>query len=170
MALPSEKPNWLDALIIIGAGLFIFALFLSAVFEPSIRLLHTLQALIYVAVIILTRRRHAWAFGAGCIIAVFWNYINLFVTTFIKAGIHQASILVQTGQIPRPDLFLAVIAALGHSLLIVACLIGFIRTRPSLKQAGQFFGGGAMAVGYLVLIIITTGPQYIGVLKRTFRL
>jgi hypothetical protein len=31
----------------VGAGFFIFALLLSAVFDPKIRLLHALQALIY---------------------------------------------------------------------------------------------------------------------------
>lgn len=37
----------------------------------------------YIAVIVLTRKNSAWGFGAGCIIAAFWNYINLFVTTFV---------------------------------------------------------------------------------------
>jgi antibiotic biosynthesis monooxygenase (ABM) superfamily enzyme len=56
-------PRWLRVAIVVGAGLFIAALLLSAVFEPRIRLLHLLQALIYVAVIVLTRRGSAWGFG-----------------------------------------------------------------------------------------------------------
>ena len=63
------EPRWIRASILVGSGCFIFALFLSAVFDPKIRLLHTLQALIYFAVIVLTRRNSAWGFGAGCIIA-----------------------------------------------------------------------------------------------------
>jgi hypothetical protein len=167
----SERiPGWVNVSILAGAGFFIFALFLSAVFDPKIRLLHALQALIYVTVIWLTRRNSAWGFGAGCIVAMFWNYINLFVTTFIKAGLQQLSILLRTGQLHRPDLLIAVIAAAGHFLLIIACFAGFLRLRPELKHWGQFVAGGVLAVGYFAFIIITTGPQYIGLLKRAFHM
>jgi hypothetical protein len=126
--------------------------------------------LIYVAVIIMTRRGSSWAFGAGCVIAAFWNYINLFVTTFIRAGLEQLMTLVRTGQLQRPDLLVAVIAAAGHFLMIVACLVGFLRTGPNLRRWGQFLGGGVLAVAYLVAIIFTTGPQYIPLVKRVFGL
>ena len=172
LAMPkSEKSiGWINASILVGAGLFMVALLVSAIFDPSIRALHVLQALIYVAVIVLTRRQSAWGFGAGCVIAAFWNYIGLFVTTFIKAGWTQLSILLQTGQLQRPDLLIALVAAAGHFLLMLGCVAGFLRTRPRLARWTQFAGGGIIAIGYLVLIIITTGPQYIGVLKRAFRL
>jgi hypothetical protein len=123
-----------------------------------------------VAVIIMTRRGSSWAFGAGCVIAAFWNYINLFVTTFIRAGLEQLMTLVRTGQLQRPDLLVAVIAAAGHFLMIVACLVGFLRTGPNLRRWGQFLRGGVLAVAYLVAIIFTTGPQYIPLVKRVFGL
>src|SRR5262245_41994841 len=112
------NPVWVDRSILAGAGFFIFALVVSAIFDPKIRVLHTFQALIYVAVIVLTRRGSAWGFGAGCIIAALWNYTNLFITNFIRAGLQQLSTLLQTGQLHRPDLLIAVIAAGGHFLLI----------------------------------------------------
>lgn len=164
------QPLWISALIIAGAGFFLFALLLSAVFDPSIRLLHALQALIYIAVIVLTRRNNSWGYGAGCIIAGFWNYINLFVTTFIKAGLEQVSVLLQTGHLQRPDLLIAVVAAGGHFLLIIGCIAGFLRMRPTMRQWARFVAGGTLAVVYLVAIIVTTGPQYIGLLKRVFGL
>jgi hypothetical protein len=164
----SSNPAWIDACIMVGAGFFIFALLLSAVFDPKIRLLHTLQALIYFAVILLTRRESAWGFGAGAAIAVFWNYLNLFVTTFIAEGIRQLVILVSTGQVERLDLLVAVVAAAGHVLLIVACLAGFLRIRQNKASWGQFFAGGIIAVGYLVAIIFATGPQYIWIIRRVF--
>jgi hypothetical protein len=46
-------------------------------FDPTVRVLHPFQALIYVAIIYLARRRSAYGFGAGCIMAAFWNYIFL---------------------------------------------------------------------------------------------
>jgi hypothetical protein len=170
MSKADTNPAWINVFVLVGAGFFIFALFLSAVFDPRIRLLHMLQAFIYIAVIVLTRKTSAWGFGAGCIIALFWNYINLFVTTFFKAGLQQLSILLQTGQLHRPDLLIAVIAVAAHFLLITACLAGFLRTRPGARAWGRFMAGGALAIGYFVAIIITTGPQYVGLLKRVFRL
>ena len=162
--------GWIRWFITVGAGLFIVALVVSAIFEPSIRLLHALQTLIYIAVIVLTRRQSAWGFGAGCIIAAFWNYVNLFVTTFIRAGLEQVSILLHTGNLPRPDLLIAVVAAAGHFLLIIGCLAGFLRTSLTLKRLRQFIAGGSLAVGYLTLIIVLAGPQYIGLLRRIFHL
>jgi hypothetical protein len=164
------NPVWVDRSILVGAGFFIFALIVSAIFDPKIRVLHTFQALIYVAVIILTRRGSAWGFGAGCIIAALWNYTNLFITTFIKGGLHELSTLLQTGQLHRPDLLVAVIAAGGHFLLIIGCLAGFLRTRPGVRRWSEFIAGGVLAVAYFAAIIVTTGPQYIDLLKRVFRL
>jgi hypothetical protein len=164
----SANSAWIDPCILVGAGFFIFALFLSAVFDPKIRLLHFLQALIYVAVILLTRRKNDWGFGAGVMIAAFWNYANLFVTTFIRAGIQQLAVLFRTGHLTRPDLLVAVVAAAGHFLLIAACLIGFLRTRPDAGSWGRFLAGGVIAVGYFVAIIFTTGPQYIGLVRHIF--
>jgi hypothetical protein len=166
----STNPAWIDAGILVGAGFFIFALFLSSVFDPKIRLLHFLQSLIYVAVIFLSRHKSAWGFGAGVMIGAFWNYINLFVTTFIKAGTNQFVVLLQTGHLHRPDLLVAVVAAAGHFVLIAACLVGFLRTRPNRISWGQFIAGGVIAVAYFLAIIFIAGPQYIGLVRRIFHL
>ena len=170
-ALPfaNPQPRWISALIWGGCALFMLALLVSAVFDPSIRLLHTLQALIYVAAIVLARRRSAWGYGAGFFIAAFWNYINLFVTTFIRGGLRQLGILFDTGQAPRPDLLIALVAASGHFLLIGGCIAGFARSRPNAGAWVKFVAGGVLAVSYFVIIIVTTGRQYIGLLHRVFR-
>ena len=162
--------HWIRWTILAGAGLFIFALVLSAVYEPRIRVLHALQGLIYVAVVVLTRRNSPWGYGAGCVISALWNCINLFVTTFIRAGVDQLVVLLQTGRLGRPDLALSVIAATGHFLLIAACLVGFLRNRPKAREWGQFVGGGVIAVAYFIAIIATAGPQYIGLIRKAFGL
>jgi len=76
-------------------------------------------------------------FGAGCAIALFWNYINLFVTTFFKAGLQQLSILLETGQLHRPDLLTAVVAVVGHFLIIMGCVAGCVRTHPGSRHGGR---------------------------------
>lgn len=162
----AAPPRGVRVAIVAGAGLFIAALLLSAVFDPRIRVLHVLQALIYVAVIVLTRRGSAWGFGAGCLISALWNYINLAITNFIHAGMDELVRLVQTGRLARPDWLVAVIAAAGHFVLFAACLYGFLRMRPGARRWLEFVAGGAVAIAYFVAIIVTTGPQYIGLLKR----
>jgi hypothetical protein len=162
------EPSWIRWSIVVGAGLFICALFLSAVFEPQIRLLHALQALIYVAVVVLARRNSAWGYGAGFVVSTFWNYVNLFVNTFIRNGADQLLAFVQTGRIERPDQALSLIAATGHFLLIAACLVGFLRNRPSAREWAHFASGGLLAMAYFIAIIVTTGPQYIPLIRRTF--
>ena len=163
-----KRPRWIRASILAGSYFFIFALLLSAVFDPRIRLLHLLQALIYVAVILLTRRSNAWGYGAGFTIALFWNYTNLFVTTFIRAGLEQIWIALRTGHLQRPDLVISVVAALGHFLLIAACLIGFVRIRPGARRWLGFVAAGVLAVSYFIAIIYMTGPQYIPLVHKIF--
>jgi hypothetical protein len=163
-------PRWISAAIWGGAGFFIVALWVSAIFDPTIRLLHVLQALIYVAVILLARRRSAWGYGAGFTIALFWNYTNLFVTTFVAGGLHALGILLTTGRLTRPDLLIALVAAGGHFLLMAGCAAGFLRRRPGPWEWTRFAAGGALAVAYFAAIIVTTGPQYIPLLKRVFRI
>jgi hypothetical protein len=53
---------------------------------PELRLLHLLQALIYVAVVILARRNNVYALGARLTIAVAWNSIETFGPHLTQAG------------------------------------------------------------------------------------
>jgi len=121
----TQSPRrWIDLAIRIGAGFFIFALLLSAVFDPKIRLLHVLQALIYIVVSVLTGRQSPFGFGAGFAIAVLWNYTNLVITSFITEGMRFLWLFVQTGRLKHPDLLVAVVAAAGHFAMIgVRCRI-----------------------------------------------
>jgi len=83
-------------------------------------------------------------------------------------GVRELNLLLTAGDL-RPGQ-LAVVAATGHFLLIAGCLALFLRLRPSLKRWGQFLAGGVLAVGYLVLIVFSTGPQFIGMMRRVFGL
>jgi hypothetical protein len=70
----------------IGASLFTVALIVSALVVPQLRLLHLLQAFIYIAIVILARRDSMWGVGARVTIAVVWNSLNLFVTYNMQRG------------------------------------------------------------------------------------
>lgn len=156
---PAGDSRWTRVAIPVGVGLFLFALALSAVVVPQLRLLHLLQALIYVAVLVLTRRDSPWGFGAGVIVATAWNCLNLFVTHLFQAGAVQFCSLVRTGHVSRPDTLMVMVGGVAHFLLIVACLVGFIRLRPGRKQWCQFFAGGFLALAYFALIIAIAAPR-----------
>jgi hypothetical protein len=165
----STTDVWVERLIVASSVLFIFVLALSAVFDASIRVLHLFQAAIYVAVIVLTRKHSAWGYGAGCLIAAFWNWTNLVHTTFIANGVRELSRAIQTGQVSRPDQLIAVLAAGAHFALIAGCLAGYARIRPkSSWEPARFLGGGALAIGYLAGIIVLVGRQYVPLLRRVF--
>jgi hypothetical protein len=156
---PVTVSRWVHGSILVGVGLFNLALTLSAIFVPQLRLLHLFQSLIYVAVVVLARRNSAWGFGAGAIIAIFWNGLNLFVTHLFQAGAGQFSSLLRTGHVSRPDSLMVLVEGVAHALLIMACTAGFLQLRPGLKQWGQFLAGGVLALAYLMLIVVTTAPH-----------
>ena len=150
LSRPATDARWINASIAIGSVIFIFALAVSAFFEPQWRVLHFFQALIYVAVIVLTRRKSAWGFGAGVFIAVFWNFLVLFRTPVGSEALN--------GHLFEPGILIQLLAACGHFLIIVACLVGFFRLRPGGRQWSAFAGGGIIAIGYLLTMAFTIGP------------
>jgi hypothetical protein len=54
---------------------------------------------------------------------------------------------------------MVLVGGVAHVLLVIACMAGFLQLRPSRKQWGQFFGGGVLALAYLMLIVVITAPR-----------
>jgi hypothetical protein len=73
-SIKTGAPEWL---ILTGAGLFIFILALSAVFQADIRWLHFFQAWMYIAAVILSLRGNRLGYFIGFSAAVLWDYGNL---------------------------------------------------------------------------------------------
>lgn len=158
LARPTADAKWINSSIVVGSAIFIFALAVSAFFAPQWRVLHVLQALIYIAVIVLARRDSAWGFGAGVFIATFWNVLVLFRSPVGVQAVAGIRALIHGGPAPQPDVLLQLFAACGNFLIIAACLVGFFRTRPGARQWGQFAAGGVLAVGYLLAMVFMVGP------------
>jgi hypothetical protein len=160
MGQSSDGPSrWIRISILVGCGLFLLALAGSAAVIPSLRLLHALQALIYVAIIVITRRNSPWGFGAGVFIAVAWNGLGLFITHLIQAGAQQFLSLVRSGHVSQPDTLMVFVGSIGHFILIAACIAGLLRLNPRKKHWAQFFGGGLLALAYFALIIAIAAPH-----------
>jgi hypothetical protein len=143
----------------VGVVGFLIALAGSAAYIPQLQLLHCLQALIYVAVLVLARRANAWGFGAGAVVATAWNCLGLFVTHLAEAGVVELGILLRTGHVNRPDTLMVLLGTMAHFVLIAGCVAGFMRLPPGGKKWWQFAGGGFIGLAYMALIIVTTAPR-----------
>jgi hypothetical protein len=143
----------------IGAALFLIALTVSAWVVPQLRLLHFLQAFIYVAIVILARRNSVWGFGAGVTIGVVWNSLNLFVTHLMQAGVVAFWFFMHTGQARRLETMMVTLGGIGHFVLIIACLAALFHQTTEDRKWWKFVGGGAWSLVYFFLIIAVARPR-----------
>lgn len=156
---PAGSSLWIRVSIPLGVGLFLFALAGSAFLVPQLRVLHVLQALIYVAILVLAGRNSPWGFGIGVMVPTAWNCLNLFVTHLFQKGAVQFWSLAHTGHVGQRGPMLVLVGGVAHLLLIIACLTAFLQQGPGERQWGKFLGGGFLALGYLVLIIAIARPR-----------
>ena len=159
--------TWISATrvwIPIAAALFTVALIVSAVVIPELRLLHALQAIIYVAIVILARSNSMWAIGAGLAIAVVWNGHGLFVSHSMQRGMTVLWSLLQTGHMrelgPTPIVpMMVLLGGIAHFVLIGACLAVLFDRRIDDKKPWKMVAGGVSVLAYFALIITVSAPR-----------
>ena len=158
-----------EILILAGCSIFIFILWLSAYFEADIRCLHFFQAWMYLATIVLALRRNRWGYFIGLCAAGLWDYINLFVTTFFRNGLHWLHASIAGGHLQHVDQIIAVPAWTGNFLVVLGCLWAYSRLNE--KTAAD-------VVRFLVALVLTTGfflgavaicqPRYLPLFRGIF--
>lgn len=155
-----RTPEWL---ILIGALAFIVVLTVSAVWEADIRWLHFFQAWMYIVTIALALSRNRWGYFIGISAAGFWNYANIFVTTFFANGLAQLSQWIHTGHLARPDQLIAVPAWLSNLLVIVGCLWAYARLpEKSAKDIARFVLAFVLTNGFFAASMALFQPRYLG--------
>jgi hypothetical protein len=157
-------PEWL---IVIGASVFILVLAVSAFFEPDIRWLHFFQAWMYIVTIGLSVQGNRWGYFLGISAAGFWDYANVFATTFFFNGLGELSHWVHTGHLARPDLFIAVPAWFSNLLVIIGCVWVYSRkpTKP-LSDIIRLLLCFALATGFFAADMALFQPRYLGIFRR----
>lgn len=143
----------------LGCALFLVALIVSASVMPQLRLLHLLQALLYVAIVVLAYRNSAWGFGAGATMAVAWNSLNLFVTHLMEVGALSFWHLVRTGRVEGLVPMMVALGGIAHFILLAACLAAVFQQRSEPHKWWKFMGGGLISIAYLVLIVLIANPR-----------
>lgn len=153
-------------MITIGATVFIVVLFISAYWEADIRLLHFFQAWMYLATLALVWKHSRWGYFIGIGAAALWNYTTLFVNTFLKNGLDQASILVHTGHLPRPDLFISVPAWLGNLAVIGGCVLAYgCGAEKKWLDIPKFAIAVVGTTCFFALIVAIFQPRYLGLFR-----
>jgi len=138
-------------------------LFMSAIWDPSIRWLHFFQAWMYLATIGLSIRRNLWGYLIGLSAAGLWAYSNLFVTTFFVNGLQQLALWIQTAHLARPDLLIAVPAWLANLLVVIGCVWGCLQLRRTrITDLGRFVIAFAITTGFFALDMYLFQPRYLG--------
>ncbi len=143
-------PDWL---ITIGGSFFILALAVSAAFIPEIRLLHVVQAALYVATILLSLRRSRWGYFLGASIAGFWTIVALIGSPLFAELIAQPT---------RPDLVLQGLAWLANLAVVIGAILAYNKLpdrtlRDVVGLLLVFFG----ATAFLVTATAILAPEYL---------
>ena len=147
------------AVIYIGAGLFLLALLLSAILVPDLRILHSLQAPIYVAVVVLAHRNSVWGYGAGFSIAILWNSMGLFITHLIQTGALSFWLLLRTGHAGQLVPMTVTLGGFAHFVLICGTILASVRFNSEPRKWWKFAGGGTLSIAYFALLVAFFQPH-----------
>jgi hypothetical protein len=141
---------------------FVIVLGLAAYWDRSIVALHAFQSSQYVAIVILAAHRNRWAYFLGIAVASFWNYLTLFVNNFVLSGFRALETSIATGVLTRPDQIIAVFGFAFHLVLIVACVIAYLRlSGRSAADWGRLLVSLLGAVAYFAAIVALLQPRYL---------
>ena len=162
MKTGGRKVGGPEALILAGGSLFIFVLWLSAYFDASIRWLHVFQSWMYLATIWLSLRRNRWGYFIGASAAGLWDYINLFVTTFLRSGLHWLLASVRAGQLKHVDQIIAVPAWTANFLVVAGAVWGYVRLRDErVSDAVRLAVAFVLTTGFFAAVIAICQPRYL---------
>jgi len=154
-----EEAAWTRVWIAIGSALFLIAMLVSAIAVPQLRLLHLLQALIYVIVFMYGRRDNSYALGAGFTIAAAWNSIETFGPHLVQTGAIMIWSFIHHGRAEHLDTMMVPVGAVGHLILMAACFAALVYHVHSDKKWWKFAAGGLSVLGYFALIIAIARPR-----------
>jgi hypothetical protein len=165
--MPRKPPSFPEWLIVVGSCLFIFVLWLSAYLEPDIRWLHFLQAWMYLAGFTLSLRHNRWGYFIGFSAAALWDYISLFVTTFLKSGWHWTVVSVNSGQLQRLDQIVSVPGWIGNFLVVIGSTWAYTQLSDKRwSDAGRLALSFVLTTGFFAAAMATCQPRYLPLFPR----
>jgi len=150
---------------------FVAVLILSALWDASIRVLHVFEVLLYLVIATLAFRPSKFAYALTFAGGVMWLWCGSGLTTFVRNGFQMLLLSVRTGHVQRPDLLIAIPAALATGGLVLLALTGYGKIRG--KSAADFllfaacFGG---VWAFYLCIFAAFTPRYLQMFQPVWRL
>jgi hypothetical protein len=149
-------------LIVASSVLFVTILALAAYWDPTIRVLHTVEAAPYVLAAVLAVRRSKLGYAIGVASGAFWLWLAGSLVTFVRNGFDTLVVLLRTGRMVRPDILIAVPAAAGAAGLVVFSLAGYFRLRDkSWRDVGMFGAAFVVVPVFFVAIFAAFAPRFL---------
>jgi hypothetical protein len=164
MAATERVVGWLIA----GSStLFIVVLAVAAYWDPTIRLLHVFEAVPYIFAAVLGLRGSKIGYAVGVASGAFWLWVAGWLVTFVRNGFEMLALSLRTGRMMRPDIVIAVPAAVGTAGLIVFSLFGYVRLHnKSWRDVGTFGAAFVVVSAFFVGIFAAFAPQFLTPLKN----
>ena len=157
--------------IIAATALFIPILALSAFWDPTIRVLHLFEALLYVGVAVLCVRRFKVGYALGVASGAFWLLMAWGLTTFVKNGFQTLALSLRVHQLRRPDLLIAIPAWASMIALVALSILGYARSsRKSARDIGVFVIASVAVIAFYFAIFTAFTPRYLEVFRPVLRL
>lgn len=152
-----------------SAVLFLLVLFVSALFDKTIRVLHVFEAIPYAVVPWLCTKKPKIGYTLGFASGTFWILCAGFLTTFIRNGFERVIMFATSGTVDRPDLLLAVLGFIGTFGLALFSLVGYWRL-PNKTQSDilLFLAMFATVTLFFLIIFSAFAPQYLGMFTHFF--
>jgi hypothetical protein len=156
-----------DVAAAVSAAAFIGVLAVSAYWDPSIRILHAVESLPYLMAGVLCLRRRKPGYALGLAGGVFWLWTAGFLTTFIRNGFERLEMLLRTGSVDRPDILIAVPAAVATAGLALSSAIGYARLpNKSWRDVAVLAAACVMVPVFFLAIFAAFAPQYLQMFRR----
>ena len=164
-----KRGNTIDALAAVCATAFIVILGIAAYWDRTIRVLHVFESLPYVMAAALCLRQRKLGYMVGAAAGAFWLWTAGTLTTFVRNGFERVPMLLRTGHVDRPDVFIAAPAALVTGGLVIFSVLGYSRLRnKSWTDLGLFVAATGVVAGFFVAIFAAFAPQYLSMFRPIF--
>jgi hypothetical protein len=159
-------PSSIDRLAALCAAGFIVVLGIAAYWDRTIRVLHLVESLPYGVAAILCLRRQKLGYILGATAGGFFLWMAGTLTTFIRNGFERIPILLCTGHVDRPDVLIAVPAAITTTGLVLFSLWGYSRLEnKSSIDVGLFIAATCLVAAFFVAIFAAFAPGYLAIFK-----
>jgi len=96
-----------------------------------------------------------------------WDYTTIFANPFFFNGLHQLSQWMNTAQLGRPDLLIAMPAWFSNLLVVIGCVWVYLwLPTKSPLDAGRFIIAFALTTGFFALDMALFQPRYLSLFPR----